>query len=193
MRPVERGLINNDSSVVVIYDIPIKPSKDQAHAFKTKTTHIMEHQYFIGIDRSDTTIDICKLDKAGITIEQDKIPSAPESLILWVKKLLLQIKEQDTIALCIEQPCQNLVNFFSQFSQLALYLENPSVIKKYRESLSASRAKDDKRDAAAIAQYIFERHQRLESYSNSDPLCSQISTLVEKRRQLVSIRTSPCA
>lgn len=150
----------------------------------------MKHQYFIGIDRSDATIDICKFNQAGQTIEQDKLKSTPESLMLWVEQLIDQINEQGTIALCIEQPCQNLVNFFSQFSQLVIYLENPSVIKKYRESLSASRAKDDKRDAAAIAQYIFERHQRLEPYSNNDPICSQIATLVEKRRQLVDVRTS---
>ena len=150
----------------------------------------MNHQYFIGIDRSDTTIDICTLNQASKTIKQAKINSSPESLQQWVNQLIQQLKEQETIALCIEQPCQNLVNFFSQFPQLVIYLENPSVIKKYRESLSPSRAKDDKRDAAAIAQYIFERHLRLEPYSDNDPLCSQIATLVEKRRQLVGIRTS---
>ena len=150
----------------------------------------MKHQLFVGIDRSDSTIDICQLNQDGQTIKQDKIKCSPESLLLWVHQLRKQLKERATIALCIEQPCKNLVNFFSQFGQFFIYLENPSVIKKYRESLSASRAKDDKRDASAIAQYIFERHQRLLPYRNSDPLCTQIATLVEKRRQLVGIRTS---
>ena len=119
-----------------------------------------------------------------------KIGSSPENLLPWVYQLLEQLPENNTIALCIEQPCQSLVHFFSQFKELVIYLENPAVIKKYRESLSASRAKDDKRDAAALAQFIYERHRRLTPYTNPDSLSNQISILVEKRRQLVDTRTS---
>ena len=150
----------------------------------------MHYHYFIGIDRSDQTIDYCLLSNQQDTLAQEKINASPESLIIWITSLLEKIPKNSKIALCIEQPCQNLVNFFSQFEALHIFLENPTVIKKYRESLSASRAKDDKRDAAAIAQYIFERHNKLEPFSNNDPICDQIATLVEKRRQLVGIRTS---
>ena len=153
-------------------------------------TTIMKHHYFIGIDRSDQTIDICQFSSAGETLVQSKINSAPETLLPWVEDLLTQLPDGSTIALCIEQPCQNLVNFFSQFPKVSIYLANPAVIKKYRESLSASRAKDDRRDAAAIAQFIFERHTSLQPYSNTDPRGHQIATLVEKRRQLVDTRTS---
>ena len=150
----------------------------------------MKYHYFIGIDRSDQTIDFCQLSPTGKTLIQRKTNSAPECLLPWVEDLQKQLPSGAGIALCIEQPCQNLVNFFSQFPELDIYLANPAVIKKYRESLSASRAKDDKRDAAAIAQFIYERHAQLEPYSNTDPLGRQIATLVEKRRQLVGTRTS---
>lgn len=149
-----------------------------------------QHQLFIGIDRSDQSIDICQLHKGGKFQQHCKISSSPEDLIQWVIKLKDMLKENQTIALCIEQPCQNLVHFFSQFDHLVIYLVNPALIKRYKESLSSSRAKDDKRDAAALAQFIYERHQRLEPYKNSDPLCQQIATLVEKRRQLVSERVN---
>lgn len=150
----------------------------------------MNHYQYIGIDRSDQTLDFCQFSASGETQRQKKIPATPEYLFAWVDQLQQNSPEHSTIALCIEQPCQNLVNFFSQFRQFVIYLENPAVIKKYRESLSASRAKDDRRDAAAMAQYVFERHKRLKPYVNKDPLCNQIATLVEKRRQLVGIRTS---
>lgn len=150
----------------------------------------MKHPFFIGIDRSDQSLDICQLDSSGELITQQKISSAPEVLLPWVKQLITQLKDGQTIALCIEQPCQNLVSFFSQFETLAIYLANPAVIKKYRESLSPSRAKDDRRDALALARFIYERHPTLEPHSITDPLAYQIATLVEKRRQLVGVRTS---
>lgn len=150
----------------------------------------MKHHLFIGIDRSDSTIDTCLLNTSGETHSQSKISSAPETLLPWVKELEKSLPSGQTIALCIEQPCQNLVHFFSQFGFLCLYLVNPAVIKKYRESLSASRAKDDRRDAHTLALFIYERHARLEPWTPSDPLADQIALLTEKRRQLVGIRTS---
>ena len=142
------------------------------------------HHTFIGIDRSDQTIDYCELSTEGETLTQKKISSSPESLLKWVEKLRSSLPENTTIALCIEQPCRDLVHFFTQFKELIIYLENPAVIKKYRESLSASRAKDDKRDAAALAQYIFERHRRLTPHIIEDPLTNQIATLKTNGTQL---------
>jgi transposase len=150
----------------------------------------MKHHLHIGIDRSDTSIDICSLDASGETSAQAKISTAPESLLPWVRELEKSLPQGHTIALCIEQPCQNLIHFFSQFAFLCLYLVNPAVIKKYRESLSASRAKDDRRDAHTLALFVFERHARLQPWAPTDPLAGQIALLTEKRRQLVGIRTS---
>jgi len=150
----------------------------------------MKHHLFIGIDRSDTTIDFCSLHSSGEIIEQSKIGAAPETLMPWVRELEKSLAPGQTIALCIEQPCQNLVHFFSQFAFLSLYLVNPAVIKKYRESLSASRAKDDRRDALALALFVLERHARLQPWAPGDRLADQIALLSEKRRQIIGIRTS---
>jgi transposase len=150
----------------------------------------MNHHFFIGIDRSDQTIDFCLYDSSGTILKQSKVDSAPETLVPWINSLKEQLPPNQTIALCIEQPCQNLVNLFTQFDFLTLYLINPALIKNYRKSLSSSRAKDDRRDAQALAQFVFERHLRLAPHTTPDPLAHQIATLVEKRRQLVDIRTS---
>ena len=150
----------------------------------------MKHPFFIGIDRSDQSLDICQLDSSGEHIDQLKISTAPEILLPWVKQLSSHISDGQTIALCVEQPCQNLISFFCQFEEFSIYPINPVVIKRYRESLSASRAKDDRRDAQTLARFIYERHRTLEPHTITDPLAHQIATLVEKRRQLVDIRTS---
>ncbi|MGB6219403.1 IS110 family transposase [Haloferula sp.] len=149
----------------------------------------MKHHRFIGIDRSDSTLDFCILDASGEFLRHSKISSSPESLLPWVLELQSDLPPDSDISLCIEQPCQNLVHFFSQFDFLRLYLVNPAVIKKYRESLSASRAKDDRRDARALAHFVHERHARLDPWAPVDPLASQIAMFSEKRRQLVGVRT----
>ncbi|MFC7339698.1 transposase, partial [Haloferula chungangensis] len=150
----------------------------------------MKHHQFVGIDRSDATIDLCILDANGDCPAYSKISSAPETLLPWALSLKANLPPGEIIALCIEQPCQNLIHFFSQFDFLRLYLVNPAVLKKYRESLSASRAKDDRRDANALALFVHERHARLEPWLPTDPLADQIALLAEKRRQLVDVRTS---
>ncbi|MGB6219405.1 IS110 family transposase [Haloferula sp.] len=150
----------------------------------------MKHYRFIGIDRSDSSLDICTLDASGEILSQSKISSAPEAMLPWVHDLQKTLPPGSAIAVSIEQPCQNLVHFFSQFDFLHLYLANPAVIKKYRESLSASRAKDDRRDAKALALFVHERHAKLDPWTPVDPLASQIAMFAEKRRQLVGVRTS---
>lgn len=150
----------------------------------------MKHHFHIGIDRSDASLDYCILDASANTVRQAKVSSAPEALLAWVRDLQKTLPAGSDISLCIEQPCQNLVHFFKQFDFLQLHLANPAVIKKYRESLSASRAKDDRRDAHALALFVCERHSQLRPWSPSDPLADQIALLTEKRRQLVGIRTS---
>ena len=150
----------------------------------------MNHHFYLGIDRSDQTIDFTLLDSNHSIIEQGKSSTQPEELKLWLEKIKTRLLDQQTIATCIEQPCQNLSHFFRQFEFLTLYLVNPSIIKSFRESLSASRAKDDKRDAHTLATFILERHHRLEPWKPLDGDTQRLNTLSEKRRQLVEIRKS---
>jgi len=148
----------------------------------------MKHHLFIGIDRSDQTIDFSLLDVDGNLLQQDKIDSSPESLTAWVSSLRQQIPAGSTAALCIEQPCQNLTSFLRQFDFLVLYLINPILLKNYLKSLSATTAKDDKRDALGLGQFIFERHHKLAPWTPADPITEQLRELTHKRRQLVNFR-----
>ncbi|WP_189572740.1 IS110 family transposase, partial [Roseibacillus persicicus] len=151
----------------------------------------MNHRFHLGIDRSDSSIDFCLLDETGTIVEQGKVPSAPEDLQPWVLSLKARLESgSGTIAACIEQPCINLTHYFRQFDFLALYLVNPAVIKRYRESLSASRAKDDRRDAHALARFVLERHCELQPWQPADEQTRALSAVTEKRRQLVDLRTS---
>lgn len=150
----------------------------------------MNHHLLIGIDRSDSHLDLCVLDTEGNILTQSRISSAPEELFPWVESLRELLPANTIAALCIEQPCQNLVHFFGRFDHLQLFLLNPAVLKKYRESLGPSRAKDDRRDAHALALLLHERRSRMQPWTPADPLAARLGSLVEKRRQLVDIRVS---
>ena len=143
----------------------------------------MKHHIFIGIDRSDQTIDIALLDSKGQLIKQDKVDSSPESLQLWVSSIREDLPDGSTAAICIEQPCKNLTSFFREFDFLLLYLINPSLLKNYLKSLSSTTAKDDKRDSLGLARMLFERHRELAPWKPSDTITEQLSELTTKRRQ----------
>jgi transposase len=150
----------------------------------------MNHHLFIGIDRSDATIDIHLLDRDGNFLRQDAVPSAPESLAPWAEAIGKQLPPGTTAALCIEQPCINLTTFFSQYPFLTLYLINPVTLKKYREAFTLSKAKDDKKDALHLASLVFEKHRSIKPWQPADPVTRKLQILTEKRRQLVDLRTS---
>ncbi|MES2921340.1 MAG: IS110 family transposase [Verrucomicrobiota bacterium] len=150
----------------------------------------MDHHLFIGIDRSDQSIDIHLLDSQGRFLRQTAVLSAPESLAAWVDTVKEQLPPGTTAALCIEQPCINLTTFFSQYPFLTLYLINPVTLKKYREAFTPSKAKDDKKDALHLAALVFEKHRAIRPWQPADPVTRKLQILTEKRRQLVDLRTS---
>ena len=132
-------MIYNDFSVVVANDIPIKLTPDQARVVQIEPTNMTPH-YFIGIDRSDYRLDLCILAAKGKVLEQTSISTDPEAMLAWVRKIEGMLPAGARAALCIEQPCPGLLNFFKQFDFLVLYLINPLTLKRYREAFNPSRA-----------------------------------------------------
>jgi len=157
----------------------------------------MNHSLFIGIDRSDKTIDFCIINNETEVIKQAAVSTDPIGLAQWCEDVFkLQTstnsnsQDTETIALCIEQPCQNLINFFKQYTEFTLYLINPVTLKRYRETFNLSRSKDDKKDALNLALLISEKHRRIKPWKPAEPNAQKLSMLTEKRRQLVNARTA---
>jgi transposase len=150
----------------------------------------MKPHFFIGIDRSDYRLDLCLLDSGGAVLEQTAISSDPEAMLAWARALQGRLPDGARVALCIEQPCPNLLHFFMQFDFLVLYLINPITLKCYREAFNTSRAKDDKKDAFHLARLVLEKHDVLKAWHPDDPETRQLALLTQKRRQLVDLRVS---
>ena len=152
----------------------------------------MKHQLFIGIDRSDQCLDSCILDTDNNIISQKNVSTNPKDLTAWCEEILKfrDTKNPETIAICIEQPCQNLTHFFKRYEEFTLYLINPIILKRYRETFNLSRSKDDKKDALHLALLISDHHRKLTPWKASEPSYRKLSMLSEKRRQLVNARTA---
>ena len=143
---------------------------------------------FVGIDRSDSSIDLAVLDFKGNSHGHRRIASTPNAFRDWII-LLREDFPEGQIALCIEQPCANLAAFFSQYDFLNLYLINPATFKHWREAFQPSRAKTDKSDSIGLAQLGFESHRKLTNWKPADAPTRKLRSLVEARRAFVDLRT----
>lgn len=150
----------------------------------------MKPHFFIGIDRSDFRLDLCILNAVGEILEQTSISTDPKAMLAWARKIQARLPDGAHAALCIEQPCPGLMNFFRQFEFLTLHLINPLTLKHYREAFNTSKAKDDKKDAFHLARLILEKHDLLKAWQPDDAQTRQLDILTRKRRQLVDLRVS---
>ena len=147
-----------------------------------------DYAAFVGIDRSDYSIDLTVLDSRSRSQGHRSQSSKPSAMRDWILDLRSAFPE-GRIALCIEQPCANLAAFFCQYDFLDLFLINPATFKHWREAFQPSRAKSDKTDSLGLAQLLYESHHKLPVWRPDDPLTRKLRSLVETRRTLVDTRT----
>ena len=84
----------------------------------------MEYHVFIGIDRSDSKLDIAVLEQDAKQPAHEVISSKPEAMQEWVNRLQTKYKGRP-IAVCIEQPCVGILHFLSRFEFITLFPINP--------------------------------------------------------------------
>jgi transposase len=146
------------------------------------------YSLFVGIDRSDATLDTEALEPSGRAPRQRKVSTRPEALLEWATSL----RPDDPgarVAVCIEQPCANIASFLGQFDFIDLFPVNPVLVSHYRDSFHTARPKDDVTDAALIARFLFERHASLEPWRPASAEMRQLRAYLEHRRLLVDTVT----
>ena len=139
---------------------------------------------FVGIDRSDATLDTSSMPPGGTPGRPGKVATDPAALLAWVDTLR-RAQPEGQIAVCIEQPCANIASFLGQFDFIDLFLVNPVLIKNYRDSFHTARPKDDVKDAASIARFLYERHAGLEPWRPASAELRRLRAYLEHRRLLV--------
>ncbi len=143
----------------------------------------------IGLDRADQKADLCLIETRTGQRRTAILDIAPEALWEW----LLQLRQQHPdarVGLCREQPAVHLVPFLEAYDWITLHPINPITLQKYREAFVTSRAKDDTKDAAYLADLLLTHADKLPAWAPQDPATRAVQQLVVHRRAVVDERTA---
>jgi len=143
----------------------------------------------IGLDRSDRKADLCLIHPASGQSRSQTIASSPEALRRWLLDLR-QRHPKARVALCLEQPAVHLIPFLETYGWITLYPINPISLKKYRETIVTSRAKDDAKDAQYLAELLLTHSHKLKAWKPQDSQTRLLQQLVAHRRAVVDERTA---
>jgi transposase len=145
----------------------------------------------IGLDRSDRKADLHLLHLHSGAEQRQTIPTTPEALKAWAEALHTAHPD-DRVAICFEQPANNLIAFLTRYPWITLYPINPISLQKFREVFVVSRAKDDGKDAQYLARLLAAHHDRFQPWQPDTQQTRLLDRLVVDRRSVVDHRTSLC-
>ena len=143
---------------------------------------------FIGLDRSDATLDLCLFVPGAGEAEYSTLDNTAEQLAPWLEALRRRFNGEK-VALCLEQPAGGLLAHLLGYDFVVLYALNPLSLARHRETLITSRAKSDKSDAYYLMDLVRHYHDHLTAYAPGDAATRELAALVEARRAAVDLRT----
>jgi transposase len=137
---------------------------------------------FIGIDWAHQKHDVCL--EAGGQRERSILPHAPEAIDRWVRSLRSRFGER-SIAIALELEKGPLVAALQKHPGLVLFPVNPSLLAKYREAFTPSRAKDDPTDAELALELLLHHRAALKPLKTQSGDLRALGELLTDRRRLV--------
>jgi transposase len=152
------------------------------------------HDWIIGIDRSDTRLDVCQRRRDGSERSDYQVANTPEALHAWVQSWPA-LEPGTARCIAFEQPCRQLIGFFhTEVSEgrVRLYALNPQTPMAMRKAFTPSLDKTDARDANAIADVLAHHEDKLARWlwRPAPARTRLLRRLVEDRRQAVDERTA---
>lgn len=145
----------------------------------------------IGLDRSDRKADLHLIDLHTGAQERQTVPTSPEALKSWAEAL--HAAHPDCrVAVCFEQPANNLIAFLIRYPWITPYPINPISLQKFRETFVVSRAKDDGHDAEYLARLLAAHYDRFQPWQPDTQQTRLLERLVVDRRSVVDHRTGLC-
>src|SRR5678809_243873 len=149
----------------------------------------MEFNFFIGIDVSKDTLDICLLGAENSeTVNHQQVSNNDSG----IAAMLRWLEEHNGFSIenslfCLEHTGMYnypLLQFFSK-QGASVWVENPIQIKK---SLGLQRGKNDKVDAIRIAQYAFRLRDQAKLWRPAREIIDRLKYLTALRERLVETR-----
>lgn len=145
----------------------------------------MKKNDFIGVDVSKLTLDVALYSERGNCKENYVVVQnngqGYKDFINWLKKKKISCKD---VFLCMEHTGVYTHNFqkFLEKKKVVYRLESPLQIKR---SMGITRGKDDKIDAFRIAQYLYDKRDKLKPSSLPSPALQKLHHLLSERKSYV--------
>lgn len=153
--------------------------------------NVLEHQEdfaaFVAFDWADQKHAgaVCPV---GGEVETFELEQSPQPIDDWATALRKRFGGRP-VAVCLEQAKGALIYALMKYDFLVLYPINPKQLKRFRDAMSPSGAKDDPGDAAILLELLIKHRDRLHAWRPDDPATRLIGQLAEDRRSLVGGRT----
>ncbi len=151
----------------------------------------MGFSVWVGIDWATEAHQICIVDEKGDTLQQLSIPHDAEGFDALVAVLNEHAAARDLVAIAIEVPRGNLVDFLVDRGY-AVFAINPKQLDRFRDRHSTAGAKDDSRDAFVLADSLRTDQRCFKHVSLDDPViirCREL-TRFEDNLKAAIVRTS---
>jgi transposase len=144
---------------------------------------------YVGLDWEDEAHSVCLLPADGGVAEQYELKHEPEAIATWVADLRHRFGGR-RVAVCVEQSRGGLIYALMHYEFLVLYPINPKQLADYRKALYPSGAKNDPNDAALLARFVREHHDRLRAWNPEDAVTRGLRLMTEQRRKWVEDRVA---
>lgn len=151
---------------------------------------------FVGIDWADDHHDVCLVDEAqegpSSYRERFRIPHSAEGFATLCSKLAFHESDAAQVLVALETPRGLLVHALLE-QGYAVYAIPPKAVNRYKDRHTPSSAKDDKRDALAMAHLLRTDRHRFdalslmpEEYRLLDALCTDLRQMIADRTRLIN-------
>ena len=147
----------------------------------------MNYRWFVGIDISKGTLDICVLCPANQTESTFKVSNDAKGHTRLVNKLIGWGLVRQQSIICLEHTGiygSRLLDYLS-LDDWTVAVEKTTLLKKVRPE---HHRKEDQFDSRLIAEYAHRFSDRLRLYHSCDPLIEQLRALYHERRKLITRR-----
>ena len=143
-----------------------------------KDTQEARYAAFVGIDWADRKHDVVIVNERTGERRHLEVKHSAENLAGLATSLREEFEGQP-VAVCIEQGRGAVLHALMHYEHLVMYPVNPKQLKKFREAMYPSGAKDDPRDADLLAELVMKHRNRLKIWVPDDEMTRKLGLLVE--------------
>ena len=139
---------------------------------------------YIGIDWADTKHDACLQAAGSAQREFTRFSHQVDRIEAWAHSMHQRFG--GPIAVVLELSKGPIVYALQKYEFFVLFPVNPSMLAKYRQALTPSRAKDDPTDAELALDLLMRHPERFKALQPQSVEMRTLVSLVEQRRHLVN-------